>query len=46
MKYKSKKTTVLGISSWGKQYYINYNEYRDYIDTTGGTFTSSMLYIR
>lgn len=37
---------MLRISSWGKSYYINYEEYRDYIETTGGTFTSSILYIR
>lgn len=37
---------MLRISSWGKLYYINYNEYRDYIDSIGGTFTSSMIYIK
>jgi hypothetical protein len=37
---------MLRISSWGKQYYINYEEYRDYVDNTGGTFTSSLLYVR
>ncbi|MDF2906954.1 MAG: hypothetical protein K0R34_2275 [Herbinix sp.] len=37
---------MLRISSWGKQYYINYEEYRDYVDNTGGTFTSSMIYIK
>lgn len=37
---------MLRISSWGKSYYINYEEYRDYIETTGGTFTSSILYIQ
>lgn len=37
---------MLRISSWGKLYYINYNEYRDYIDNIGGTFTSSMNYVR
>jgi hypothetical protein len=37
---------MLRISSWGKLYYINYNEYRDYIDKSGGTFTSSMIYIK
>jgi len=36
---------LLRISSWGKKYYINYDEYRDYIDKSGGTFTSSMVYI-
>ena len=37
---------MLRISSWGKQYYINFEEYRDYVDNTGGTFTSSMIYIK
>ncbi len=36
---------MLRISSWGKQYYINYEEYRDYIDSAGGTFTSSIVYV-
>jgi hypothetical protein len=37
---------MLRISSWGKQYYINYEEYRDYIDTNSGTFTSSIVYVK
>jgi hypothetical protein len=37
---------MLRISSWGKQYYINYEEYRDYIDCSGGTFTSSIVQIK
>lgn len=37
---------MLRISSWGKSYYINYEEYRDYVDTIGGTFTSSLLHVR
>ena len=37
---------MLRISSWGKQYYINYEEYRDYVDNIGGTFTSSMVFIK
>lgn len=44
--YNNNKKIMLGISSWGKQYYINYNEYRDYIDKSGGRFTSSMIYIK
>lgn len=39
-------TIMLRISSWGKQYYINYEEYRNYIENTGGTFTSSLVYIK
>lgn len=41
-----KRRIMLRISSWGKQYYIDYDEYRDYIDSFGGTFTSSMIYIK
>ncbi len=37
---------MLRISSWGRQYYINYEEYRDYIDTYGGTCTSSIVYVK
>ncbi|MGN0394683.1 MAG: hypothetical protein ACI4EF_04925 [Coprococcus sp.] len=34
------------VSSWGKQYYINYEEYREYISKYGGKLTSSILYIK
>jgi hypothetical protein len=37
---------MLRISSWGKQYYINYEEYRDYIDSSSGTFTSSIVQVQ
>ncbi len=37
---------MLRISSWGKQYYINYEEYRNYIEYIGGTFTSSLVYVK
>jgi hypothetical protein len=37
---------MLRISSWGKQYYINYEEYRDYVDTVGSTWTSSIIQIK
>ncbi len=40
------RNIMLRISSWGKQYYMNYEEYREYIEETGGTFTSSIVYIR
>jgi hypothetical protein len=34
------------VSSWGKKYYINYEEYRDYVNHSGGRITSSILYIK
>lgn len=37
---------MLHISSWGKPYYMNYEEYRDYIESYSGTFTSSIVYIK
>jgi hypothetical protein len=37
---------MLRISSWGQLYYINYEEYRDYVESIGGTFTSSLVYVR
>lgn len=37
---------MLRISSWGKQYYINYEEYRDYVENLSGTFTSSIVYVK
>lgn len=37
---------MLRISSWGKMYYINYEEFRDYIDTAGSTLTSSIVYVK
>lgn len=38
-------TIMLRISSWGKQFYINYEEYRNYIEETSGTYTSSLVYV-
>lgn len=37
---------MLRISSWGRQYYINYEEYWDYVDNVGGTFTSSIVRVK
>lgn len=36
----------LVIASWGREYYIDYKEYRDYVSHVGGTITSSILYIK
>ena len=37
---------MLRISSWGKQYYLNYEEYRDYVENYSGTFTSSIVQVK
>ena len=37
---------MLRISSWGREYYINYEEYRDYIESYSGTYTSSLVHIK
>ncbi len=39
------KQIMLKISSWGQEYYINYQELRDYINSTGDRLTSSLLYL-
>jgi len=36
----------LVVSSWGKKYYIDYREYRDYVNNIGDKFTSGILYIQ
>lgn len=36
----------LVVSSWGKKYYIDYKEYREYVNNTGDKITSSLLYIK
>ncbi len=38
--------TLLKISSWGRPYYLDYAEYREYVRKTGDSITSSMIYIR
>lgn len=42
----SKHNVMLCVSSWGKKYYVDYWEYRDYILNHGDRVTSSMIYIR
>lgn len=39
------KKVMLRISSWGKEFYIDYQEYREYIEKEGDRFTSSLLYL-
>ena len=39
------KRIMLQISSWGQEYYIDYEEYRKYIQEEGDTLTSSLLYL-
>lgn len=40
------KNVMLRVSSWGRTHYIDYDEYRNYIDNVGGKWTSSIVYIR
>ncbi len=37
---------MLRISSWGKEYYINYEEYRHYTESISGTITSSIVHVK
>jgi len=37
---------MLCISSWGRKYYMDYDEYRNYVAGPGGKWTSSMVYVR
>lgn len=39
------KQMMLKVSSWGKEYYIHYQELRDYIENHGDRLTSSLLYL-
>ena len=36
---------LLRIASWGKEYYIDYREYREYVNTEGDALSSSLLYL-
>jgi len=38
--------TLLKISSWGRSYFLDYAEYREYVRKTGDSITSSMISIR
>ena len=45
--FKEKDEILLEISSWGKQYYVNWNEYENLIRTHFlGTILGNILYIR
>ena len=35
--------TMLRISTWGTEYYIDYDEYREYVENVGGRWTSSII---
>ena len=37
---------MLEISSWGKKYYVNYNDYRDYVKKNDNYYFSNILYIK
>ena len=37
---------MLRISSWGHEYYVNYNEYMDHVKKNDNFLFSNILYIR
>lgn len=39
-------TIMFEISSWGKRYYVNYNEYKNYIRKHDNYYFSNILYIK
>ena len=41
-----KKQTMLEISSWGKKYYINYDEYIELVDLHSNYFMCNILYVQ
>ena len=43
---ESENCTMFEISSWGKKYYINYSEYRDYVKKHDNYLFSNILYIK
>lgn len=44
--YRFDTSTMLEISSWGKKYYINFDEYKDYIKKYDNYLFSNILYIK
>ena len=43
---ETENSTMLEISSWGKRYYIDYNEYRDFVRKHDNYLFSNILYIK
>lgn len=43
--YLKHEKVMLRLSSWGREYYIDYQDYRAYIKEEGDTITSSLLYL-
>ena len=43
---ETESSTMLEISSWGKKYYIDYNEYRDFVRKHDNYLFSNILYIK
>ncbi len=42
---EEEKKVMLELSSWGKKYYLDYDEYADYVTESDNTLFSSLLYI-
>ena len=43
---KEDNITLLEISSWGKKYYIRYDEYRNFVKKCDNFYFSNILYIK
>lgn len=41
-----KPITMLEISSWGKKYYVNYDEYKKYVKKNDNYYFSNILYVK
>lgn len=43
---EKKPITMLEISSWGKKYYVNYDEYKKYVKKNDNYYFSNILYVK
>lgn len=44
--YPDNDKTMLEISSWGRKYYVNYSEYKNYVKKNDNYYFSNILYIK
>ena len=43
---ESAEVTMLEISSWGRRYYVNWNEYKEFVKKNDNYYFSNILYIK